>query len=158
MSPHLLPEQIQKRKQQKREEEICKKCQNAKCVLTTWYRSCHHIYYQSKHKRKHQEREESNGLDALSCSDSGCANNGGSCVEGKCKCNRRGKKKSARNARMQNVFIRKGGSKSELLKRRRRSARITLKAIWKATNKIILLFDLDLDLKTTLAHSDLSNH
>ena len=128
MSPHLLPEQIQKRKQQKREEEICKKCQNAKCVLTTWYRSCHHIYYQSKHKRKHQEREESNGLDALSCSDSGCANNG-SCVEGKCRRNRRGEKKSARNARMQNVFIRKGGSKSELLKRRRRSARITLKAI-----------------------------
>ena len=87
-----------------------------------------HLLPEQTQKRKHQEREESNGLDALSCSDSGCANNG-SCVEGKCRRNRRGEKKSARNARMQNVFIRKGGSKSELLKRRRRSARITLKAI-----------------------------
>ena len=117
-----------------------------------------HLLPEQIQKRKQQKREESNGLDALSCSDSGCANNGGSCVEGKCRCNRRGKKKSARNARMQNVLIRKGGSKSELLKRRRRSARITLKAMWKVTNKIILLFDLDLDLNATLGHSDLSNH
>ena len=50
-----------------------------------------------------------------------------------------------------------GGSKSELLKRRRRSARITVKAMLKVTNKIIILFHLDLDLKTTLGHSDLSN-
>ena len=50
-----------------------------------------------------------------------------------------------------------GGSKSELLKRRRRSARIKVKAMLKVTNKIIILFHLDLDLKTTLGHSDLSN-
>ena len=48
-------------------------------------------------------------------------------------------------------------SKSELLKRRRRSVKITVKASFKVTNKIILLFHLDLDLRTTLGHSDLRN-
>ena len=54
-------------------------------------------------------------------------------------------------------FSDEGGSTSELLNRRRSSPRITVKAMLKVTNKIILLFHRDLELKTTLGHSDLTN-
>ena len=119
LSPHLLPEQTQKRKQQKREESqnyqskhkrgSNRKGKNHKITRANTKEEATEKgriikLPEQTQKRKQQKREESNGLDALSCSDSGCANNGGSCVEGKCRCNRRGKKKSARNARMQNVF------------------------------------------------------
>ena len=131
---------------------IYKKCQNnakfvlLECILTTWYRHCHHIYYQCKYSME----------------------------KGK-----RGSSKKERNRMVEEerwwlklghlfIFLRyhrlalaslsdEGGSKSELLKRRRRSAIITVKAMLKVTNKIILLFHRDLDLKTTLWHSDLSN-